>query len=115
MIELWQILGLIQVIGIILLITSAFWLLKFYHELYKEDKNYPENLKKLDDAPFLLYTLGKILPVDALAVGVVGTRKITSYGRQVTESLTADLVSSGMTIISGLAYGVDFGGRRITI
>ncbi len=38
MIELWQVLGLIHVIGIILLIASAFWLLKFYHELYKEDK-----------------------------------------------------------------------------
>lgn len=89
-----------------------------------EDKNYPENLKCLKDAPFLLYILGEILPSDQLAIGVVGTRKITSYGKQVTESLTADLVSSGLTIVSGLAYGVDylahttaleFGGRTLGV
>ena len=46
-----------------------------------EDKEYPENLKKTDSAPFLLYIIGRILPEDSLALGVVGTRKITSYGR----------------------------------
>ena len=89
-----------------------------------EDKEYPENLKNIDDAPFLLYILGKILPKDSLAIGVVGTRKITSYGREVTESLVSDLVSSGLTIVSGLAFGVDsvahntalsLGGRTIGV
>jgi DNA processing protein len=72
-----------------------------------EDKEYPENLKKTDSRPFLLYIIGQILPQDCLALGVVGTRKITSYGRIVTENLVSLLVSSGITIVSGLAYGVD--------
>lgn len=89
-----------------------------------EDKNYPESLKQLDDAPFVLYLLGEIKPEDQLAIGIVGTRKITGYGKQVTESLTADLVSNGLTIVSGLAYGVDYlahstalemGGRTIGV
>lgn len=72
-----------------------------------EDKDYPENLKRIDDAPFLVYIFGEILSQDSLAIGVVGTRKITSYGKQVTEGLVTDLVASGMTIVSGMAYGVD--------
>ena len=72
-----------------------------------EDKEYPENLKKTDSAPFLLYIIGQILPEDYLSLGVVGTRKITAYGRIVTENLASLLVNSGITIVSGLAYGVD--------
>lgn len=92
--------------------------------IISEDKEYPENLKKIDDAPFLIYILGEIRPSDGLAISVVGTRKITSYGKQVTESLVADLAVSGLTIISGVAYGVDYvahstalevGGRTIGV
>lgn len=72
-----------------------------------EDKDYPENLKNINGAPFLLYTMGKILAQDSLSIGVVGTRKITAYGKEVTERLVVDLVASGLTIVSGLAYGVD--------
>ncbi|PIU03655.1 DNA-protecting protein DprA [Candidatus Shapirobacteria bacterium CG08_land_8_20_14_0_20_39_18] len=94
------------------------------NSLILEDKNYPESLKQLEDAPFVIYLLGEILPSDELAIGIVGTRKITGYGKQVTESLTADLVSNGLTIVSGLAYGVDYaahstalemGGRTIGV
>lgn len=73
-----------------------------------EDNNYPKSLKEIDSPPFLLYLLGEILPKDELAIGIVGTRKITSYGQQVTQSLTADLVVNGLTVVSGLAYGVDY-------
>ncbi len=88
------------------------------------DKNYPNNLKNIDNAPFVIYIKGKLKPQDELAIAVVGTRKISSYGRQVTESLVADLVAAGLTIISGMAYGVDLlahntalatGGRTIGI
>jgi len=72
-----------------------------------EDKDYPENLRNINGAPFLLYLMGKILAKDSLSIGVVGTRKMTAYGKEVTERLVADLVASGLTIISGLAYGVD--------
>jgi DNA processing protein len=94
------------------------------NSLTLEDKNYPESLKCLDDAPFVLYLLGEFLPTDHIAIGIVGTRKVSGYGKQVTESLTADLVSNGITIVSGLAYGVDYlahstalsmGGRTIGV
>jgi DNA processing protein len=72
-----------------------------------DDNNYPNNLRSLDNAPFIVYLKGQLKPQDELAIAVVGTRKISSYGKQVTESLVADLVAAGLTIISGMAYGVD--------
>jgi len=74
---------------------------------FLDDENYPENLKKIDNPPFILYVKGAISPEDELAIAVVGTRKITGYGGQVTESLVTELVSAGLTIVSGLARGVD--------
>lgn len=71
------------------------------------DENYPKHLKEIYDPPIVLYYKGEILPVDEQAVAVVGTRKITSYGRLVTGKLTQGLVESGLTIVSGLARGVD--------
>lgn len=88
------------------------------------DKNYPENLKKIDNPPYVLFVKGKIKPQDELALAVVGTRKMTAYGREVTESLTQQLVNFGLTIVSGLARGVDTiahqtvlqnGGRTIAV
>jgi DNA processing protein len=73
-----------------------------------EDDNYPESLKKIGNPPFIIYLKGRLKPQDELAIAVVGTRKISAYGKQVTESIVADLVAAGLTIISGLAYGVDF-------
>lgn len=78
-----------------------------------EDKGYPERLRSLEDAPFLLYTkkgdASKVSPCEAaeVSVAVVGTRKASSYGRDVTERLVAGLVDAGVTIVSGLAFGVD--------
>lgn len=71
---------------------------------------YPTLLKEIPDAPFLLYVLGKNTgtPIDMTrTIGVVGTRLITPYGRDVTERLVEGLVAYGFTIVSGLAYGVD--------
>jgi len=72
-----------------------------------KEKTYPKNLREVDDAPFLLYVKGRLEPEDNLAVGVVGSRKATSYGRQVTENLVGGLCFQNITIVSGLAYGVD--------
>lgn len=72
-----------------------------------KEKDFPKNLKEIDDCPFLLYVKGKLKPEDNLAIGVVGSRKATSYGRQVTQSLVTDLALAKITIVSGLAYGVD--------
>lgn len=79
--------------------------------LIQKDPFYPEALRELDDAPFILYlrsntqnlNLNRFQP----SLTVVGTRKITGYGRQVTCLITAQLVQAGLTIVSGLAAGVD--------
>lgn len=71
---------------------------------------YPTLLKQIPDAPFLLYIRGKRneTPINfEKTIGVVGTRKITPYGIEITSRLTRDLVAYGFTIVSGLAYGVD--------
>ena len=88
------------------------------------DRDYPENLRKISDAPPVLYVKGRILPQDSLAIGVVGARYATIYGRQVTEKLVFGLVNSGTTIVSGMARGIDSfahrsaleaGGRTIAV
>ncbi|MFH1639032.1 MAG: DNA-processing protein DprA [Chloroflexota bacterium] len=71
------------------------------------DEGYPARLKEIYDYPPVLYVRGKILPEDEWCLGVVGTRRATAYGRQVTEEIVADLVQNRITIISGLARGID--------
>jgi len=80
-----------------------------------QDKEYPPNLKKISFPPPTLFLKGKIIPQDTLAIGVIGTRKITPYGREVTEKLTAGLTACGLTIISGLARGVDSVSHRVSL
>lgn len=75
--------------------------------LFLDDKRYPEALKRIDNPPFVLYVQGEILPGDDFALAVVGSRLVTGYGRRVTEKLVGELVDSGLTIVSGLARGVD--------
>src|SRR3989339_242634 len=74
--------------------------------LTRDDTNYPANLKELYDPPFCLFIRGE-LPKDEFNLAVVGTRKYTTYGKQVTEDLVTELVQNGLTIISGLALGID--------
>lgn len=83
--------------------------------LFTDDKNYPNNLKKTGDPPFVLYIKGEIKSADNYAVAVVGTRKMTSYGRQVTEILGEEMAASGLTIVSGLARGVDSLAHRVAL
>jgi DNA processing protein len=71
------------------------------------DKSFPKNLKGLDGSPLVLYYKGNLKCLDTNSVAIVGTRKITSYGREVTQKFSSELASFGVTIISGLAYGVD--------
>jgi DNA processing protein len=72
-----------------------------------EDDNYPQKLSEIDNAPPVLYLRGTIDLQDEWAVAVVGTRRITPYGRQVTEELATFLAQNGVTVVSGLARGVD--------
>ena len=76
------------------------------HCITKDDENYPELLKEVYDPPFCLFVRGKFEP-DDFSLAVVGTRKFSPYGKQVTEELVNDLASQGITIVSGLALGID--------
>jgi DNA processing protein len=71
------------------------------------DRAYPARLKEIYDYPPVLYVKGNILPEDELSVAVVGTRKPTVYGRQVTEELVTELSRNRIVIASGLARGID--------
>jgi DNA processing protein len=72
-----------------------------------KDETYPGRLKEIEQPPPVLYIRGDYLPDDLYAVAIVGTRRVTPYGRQITEELSAYLASNGITVISGLARGVD--------
>lgn len=82
---------------------------------FLDDENYPENLKKIDNPPFILYVKGAIRPEDELSIAVVGTRKMTGYGGQVAESLVTELVGAGLTVVSGLARGIDSMAHRAAL
>lgn len=89
-----------------------------------DSPDYPSYLREVDGPPPLLYLVGSLEDIDRWAVAVVGTRRVTHYGRQVTQELVAGLVRNGVTIISGLARGIDaiahktaleHGGRTIAV
>ncbi|HKZ51152.1 MAG TPA: DNA-processing protein DprA [Dehalococcoidia bacterium] len=71
------------------------------------DPAYPRPLKEIDHPPPVLYVRGQLLPRDEWAVTVVGTRGATPYGRQVAHDFAWGLAKNGITIISGLARGID--------
>ena len=72
-----------------------------------EDPGYPERLKEITPSPPVLYLRGKLEADDQWAVSIVGTRRITSYGRQMAAKIATRLSQAGITVVSGLARGVD--------
>lgn len=88
------------------------------------DKNYPQKLREISDAPIVLYIKGEIKPEDEVAVAIVGSRKVTGYGKEMARKFASELASAGVTVISGLALGVDgvaheavleIGGRTLAV
>ncbi len=78
------------------------------HVVTEEDDNYPPALRQLKGAPFILYGLGDLSLMQCeLMVAVVGTRKPTSYGSEITKNISEELVAAGCVIVSGMAMGVD--------
>jgi DNA processing protein len=75
--------------------------------LVYEDPLYPSRLREIYDYPPVLYVRGSLPAEDEPCLAIVGTRRPTIYGRQVTEEIVADLARSKITIISGLARGID--------
>ena len=80
-----------------------------------EDEAYPRHLKEVDDKPPVLYVRGKLEPGDEWAVAVVGTRRASPYGRQVAEHFAGDLARQRITIVSGLARGIDAVAHRAAL
>jgi DNA processing protein len=89
-----------------------------------ESPDYPFLLSQIPDPPPVLYVRGEIVPGDEWAVAMVGTRKATTYGREVARRLGGELARNGVTIVSGLARGIDgiahtaaleAGGRTIAV
>jgi DNA processing protein len=72
-----------------------------------EDEEYPRRLKEIEQPPPVLYLRGSLTAEDEWAVAIVGTRLITHYGRQITEKLASFLAENHVTVVSGMARGVD--------
>lgn len=77
------------------------------HIYLPEDEEYPQSLRNCKEAPIALYVLGKLPAENQACVGLVGTRKITPYGRRVAHKLAGELAQCGVVVVSGLARGVD--------
>lgn len=92
--------------------------------LIRDQDGYPPTLGRIPDPPTLLYCMGTLLPADQLAVAIVGSRHCTAYGRQQANRLAQGLTRAGITVVSGLARGIDAeahkgaleaGGRTIAV
>ena len=79
------------------------------------DAAYPARLKEIYDPPPVLYIRGSLLPEDEWCLAIVGTRRASVYGRQVTEEIVADLAHNRITTVSGLARGIDSIAHRATL
>jgi DNA processing protein len=80
-----------------------------------DDPDYPSRLLQIPDPPPVLYVRGQLSPEDDWAVGVVGTRRASAYGKTVTERLTTDLAVNHITVVSGLARGIDGEAHRAAL
>lgn len=79
------------------------------------DQQYPPLLRQIYDPPFALFIRGSIPKNFPPTLAIVGTRKYTQYGKQITEELVPTLVQAGFTIVSGLALGIDAVAHRSTL
>jgi DNA processing protein len=89
-----------------------------------KDDAYPKRLRDIYDPPAVLYVRGELKKEDELAVSIVGSRKTSPYGRWITEKVSQELARHGVTIVSGMARGIDSlahwgaisaGGRTIAV
>lgn len=80
-----------------------------------DDPEYPEGLRTIDRSPPVLYVRGTLVPQDEMAVAVVGTRHASIYGREVAHNVGAALAQNGVTVVSGMALGVDTVAHRAAL
>ena len=88
------------------------------------EAGFPSRLKEIADPPAVLYYKGDLLPIDEFSIAIVGTRTPTPYGREAATVLSRGLAETGLTVVSGLALGIDgvahraaleSGGRTIAV
>src|SRR4051794_19567544 len=80
-----------------------------------DDPAYPSALREIADPPPVLYVRGDLSPADDWAIAVVGTRRASTYGRQATERIVSDVARAGVTVVSGLARGIDTYAHRAAL
>ncbi len=80
-----------------------------------DDPGYPARLLTISDPPTVLYVRGELRPEDDWAVAIVGTRHASAYGREAARTVAADLARAGVTVISGLARGIDSQAHRAAL
>ncbi|MBW7884826.1 MAG: DNA-protecting protein DprA [Caldilineaceae bacterium] len=85
------------------------------HVLTWDDDDYPSALRPVEHAPPVLYLRGKLTSQDEWAVAVVGTRRASTYGKEVAQVLARELARAGVTIVSGLALGIDTVAHRAAV
>ena len=76
------------------------------------DPQYPENLKDIADLPPMLYVRGELLESDAQSIAIIGSRRATTYGKFIAEQFAYELAEQGLTIVSGMARGIDSAAHR---
>lgn len=80
---------------------------KHVHLLFSHHREYPSWLSTIDDSPYLLYYAGRLACMEEPMVAVVGTRKASSYGGEMARRISRELAAAGVTVVSGLARGID--------
>ncbi len=92
------------------------WVAKHEVRVYTwQDEDYPAMLREIPQSPPVLFARGSRGPEFERAVAIVGTRRVTPYGRQATETFAEALVAAGVAIVSGLARGVDAIAHRVAV
>ncbi len=89
--------------------------MKEIHQVKITDKEYPQSLKQLSDAPKVLYYHGALAAASAPCVGVVGTRRPSDYGQQVALQVAGGLADAGVVVVSGLAPGIDTFAHKVCV
>ena len=84
-------------------------------EIRKEDETFPKLLSQIHDPPNVLYCRGNLSLLNKTCFAVVGTRKLTSYGKEAANNIVNGLVRAGFTIVSGLALGIDAIAHQATL
>jgi DNA processing protein len=82
------------------------------HKITLDDPEYPKRLKAIHKPPAELYVNGSLIPQDEMAVAIVGSRRASMYGLEMAQKLGYDLALRGVTVVSGMAIGIDTAAHR---